>query len=391
MKVGYFTASISRQGSGLAESVRREARALHESGAEVEVFAVEDADSASDLAPWQPLTVHLTPGLGPSRFSYAPGLSPALAKAKLDVLSTHGLWRYTSMAASRWHAETQRPYVVSPHGMLDPWALQNSRLRKRAAGLLFEDRHLHRASCLRALCDAEANAIREYGLRNPIAIIPNGVPEPNLGSAIPPPWSEIEGFANSKILFSLGRLHPKKNLIALLMAWRQLRSANVKGIDEWRLVIAGWDEGGYGAELKEYATESELSRQVWFPGPLFGAQKEAAYRAASGFVIPSLSEGLPMVVLEAWSYALPVLMTPQCNLPEGFKAGAAIALNESPDSIAKGIRQLLALNEGERVTMGLRGAGLCAEHFNWARIAQQMADLLRWISGKGERPATVID
>lgn len=373
------------------ESMRREAHALRENGAEVEVFAARDADSAADLAPWQPLRVNLLPAMGPSRFSYAPGLASALLKANLDVLSTHGLWRYTSMSASRWHAATQRPYVVSPHGMLDPWALRNSRLRKRTAALLFEDRHLRQASCLRALCAAEATAIRDYGLGNPVAVIPNGVDKPDLGFSVTPPWNEIEGFADAKVLLSMGRLHPKKNLISLLQAWKQLRAERVEGIDEWRLVIAGWDEGGYAEELKKFAGESGLNGQVWFPGPLFGAGKDATYRSASAFVIPSLSEGLPMVVLEAWSYALPVLMTPQCNLPEGFKAKAAIAMNEPAASIAEAIRELLAMNAEDRAGTGTRGRDLCAQRFNWSRIALQMSDLLQWIRGEGERPESVMN
>ena len=186
-------------------------------------------------------------------------------------------------------------------------------------------------------------------------------------------------------------MHPKKNLIALLRAWQQLRDAKVEGIDEWRLVIAGWDEAGYADELKRCAAESGLRGHVWFPGPLFGVQKEAAYRSASAFIIPSLSEGLPVVVLEAWSYALPVLMTPQCNLPEGFQARAALSMNKPAESIARAIRELLVMKADDRAGMGLRGRALCAERFNWSRIALQMIELLRWIRGEGERPATVLD
>ena len=46
-----------------------------------------------------------------------------------------------------------------------------------------------------------------------------------------------------------------------------------------------------------------------FPGPVFGADKEAAFRCADAFILPSHSEGLPIAVLEAWSYGLPVFMT----------------------------------------------------------------------------------
>lgn len=386
MKVGYITASISRQAGGLKDSVRLEAKALRECGAEVEVFAAEDSDSASDLAGWEPLTVKLAGSTGPARFSYAPGLSRSLVEAELDVLASHGLWRYTSIAASKWHEHTQRPYIVSPHGMLDPWALKNSRTRKRAAALLFENRHLRKAGCIRALNEPEAKAIRDYGLTNPVAVIPNGVDLPNLAVHAIPPWQSINGFAGAKTILSLGRLHPKKNLIALLHAWKQLLSAGERGIEDWRLVIGGWDDGGYAEQLKRCVKELALTKYIWVPGPLFGEKKDAAYRCASAFILPSLSEGLPMVVLEAWSYSLPVLMTPECNLPEGFAAGAAISMKSSTPGIPEGLRELLTLDDRERTSMGGRGRELCAQRFSWARIALQMKDLLQWIRGAGVRP-----
>lgn len=368
------------------ESMRWETRALCDAGVEVEVFANEDSDSATDLATWEPLPVSLARTIGPSRFGFAPSLPEALVTAQLEVVSTHGLWRYTSRATSLWHARTGKPYVVSPHGMLDPWALRNSPKRKRAAGWLFEDRHLDRANCLRALCQSEATAIRDYGLRNPVAIIPNGVVLPELDGNPVPGWSRVDSLAGARILLSIGRLHPKKNLLALIQGWKQLRDARARGIDEWRLVIAGWDEGGYAGELKACVDALGLTSQVWLPGPLFGQEKEAAYRNASAFIIPSLSEGLPMVVLEAWSYALPVLMTAECNLPEGFAARAALPMGTSAEAMATTLADLFLLNNPEKTAMGQRGRELCARDFNWPRIATQTKELLHWVLGEKARP-----
>jgi poly(glycerol-phosphate) alpha-glucosyltransferase len=389
MKVGYLTASISRQAGGLKDSVRLEAQALAECRTEVEVFAARDSDSAADLPDWKPLKVKLADSSGPARFSYAPALAKTLAEAELDVLSSHGLWRYTSIATSKWHARTGKPYLVSPHGMLDRWALQNSRARKRLAALLFENRHLRRANCIRALSAAEEQAVRDFGLTNPVAIIPNGVDLPTLTLPAVPPWGGIEGFAQAKVVLSIGRLHPKKNLIALLESWEGLHAAGASGIDEWRLVIGGWNDGGYADELERCVNELKLNKLVWLAGPLFGAKKDAAYRCASAFAIPSLSEGLPMVVLEAWSYSLPVLMTPECNLPEGFAASAAIAIKPTTTSIAEGLRELLAQSDSKRSSMGVRGRELCAQRFTWSRIAPEMKALLDWIRGEGERPLFV--
>jgi glycosyltransferase involved in cell wall biosynthesis len=72
-----------------------------------------------------------------------------------------------------------------------------------------------------------------------------------------------------------------------------------------------------------------INGQCGFLGPLFGQEKDAAYRACDGFILPSLSEGLPMAVLEAWAHAKPVMLTPECNLPEGFTAEAASNWNDA--------------------------------------------------------------
>jgi glycosyltransferase involved in cell wall biosynthesis len=80
---------------------------------------------------------------------------------------------------------------------------------------------------------------------------------------------------------------------------------------------------------------------VLFLGPAFGETKDALLRRASAFILPSFSEGLPMSVLEAWSYRLPVLMTDHCNLPEGFAADAALRIGTDAASIAESMRLLL--------------------------------------------------
>jgi poly(glycerol-phosphate) alpha-glucosyltransferase len=351
------------------------------------VFAARDSDSTKDLAAWRMLPVHLSGSRGPTRFSYAPNLGESLDASNLDLLASHGLWRYTSIAASKWHAQTKRPYIVSPHGMLDKWAVRNSAFKKRIAWRAFEYRHLLEATCIRALCEAETRAIRERGLKNPVAVIPNGIdPPPAVFQDVPPPWTQVPGFAGVKVALSLGRLHPKKNLIALLQAWRSLVESTGQRSTEWGLVIAGWDEAGHAAELKQCAKELGLAQLVWFAGPLYGAAKDSAYRGASAFVIPSLSEGLPMVVLEAWSYGVPVVMTAECNLPEGFAAAAALQITPGPASIHEGLTTLVAMNDAEREAMGRRGKALTEQQFSWERVGRDMAGLLSWVIEEGPRP-----
>ncbi len=96
-----------------------------------------------------------------------------------------------------------------------------------------------------------------------------------------------------------------------------------------------------------------------------------------------------MAVLEAWAYGKPVLMTPECNLPEGFAAGAALQIGAGPEEIAAGLKQLTKMNDEDRRAMGDRGRTLVSTKFSWPRIGEQMRSVYDWVLGGGPAPPTV--
>jgi glycosyltransferase involved in cell wall biosynthesis len=379
MKVGFLVSSVSREAGGLFQSVRGLAKAVASTNANVRVFGIRDEQSAVDLQEWQPLSVQtFRPRL--RAWGYSNQLVPAMLDADLDILSVHGLWKYCSVGSQRWHRRTGRPYVVHPEGMLEPWALRNGRWKKRIAALLYEKQHLRGAACLRALSEAEADSVRAYRLRNPICVIPNGINLPDLRESDAKTQSD-----NRKTLLYLGRLHPKKNIANLIRAWNETFNSRRGSGEQWVLAIAGWDQGGYESELKRVATDAP----VVFLGPRFGAEKNERYRTCDAFILPSLSEGLPMTVLEAWAYAKPVLMTPECNLPEGFSANAALRIGPTPEEIAAGLKQLVEMSDDDRAAIGARGRTLVATRFSWPRIGEQMRAVYEWVLGRGATPHTI--
>ena len=169
-------------------------------------------------------------------------------------------------------------------------------------------------------------------------------------------------------------------------------------------MIAGWDQGGHAAELIELCKELGVSVQnrksrdegreseanVVFYGPAFGDDKKSLLSTADAFILPSFSEGLPMSVLEAWSYKLPVVMTPECNLPEGFAADAAIRIETGAESIAQGLDLLFSMSASDLQSMGAKGRILVEERFTWKTIAAQMREVYDWMLGGGTRPESVI-
>lgn len=381
MKVGMVTASVSRHGGGIHEVVRRSAIELHRRGSNVRVFGLSDEHFVEDHEAWMPVAVSAFRHRGYKLFGYAPDLLPAIRSAAPDVLHNHGLWMYPSVASVRWSKLTQRPYIISIHGMLDPWAVTHSYWKKKVAGMMYEHRHLTNAACLHALCSAEADAIRRYGLSNSICVIPCGIDLPCLAD---------EKLARQKnVLLFLGRLHPKKGLLNLLTAWQRLQLDGAPTVAGWELWIAGWDQGNHELELRKCSAEYGIEASVKFLGPKFGTDKDLLLRSVDAFVLSSFSEGLPVSILEAWAYGLPVVMTRACNLPQGFETGAAICIETPPPAIARGLLDIMSMSEAERSTMGIRGRHLVEEQFSWTSHAEQMSSVYSWMSGAGPRPGCV--
>lgn len=387
MRVSVLTASSSRLAGGLLGAVRGQSRAIQAAGCAVDVFAVEDALSAVDRPDWSGLHLELFARYGPAAFGYAPGLVSALRRSAADVLHVHGLWMFPSLAARFWAQQAGGPVVISPHGMLDPWAVRHSRLKKSMAGWLYQNAQLRRAACLHALTESEARAIRDYGLRNPICIIPNGSELPvQTDPEGPAPWTNAVPGGDPVLLY-LGRLHPKKNLIALIDAWAvAMQRGAVRG---WHLVIAGWGQNGYESALKKRVRVLGIGHRIHFTGPLFGSAKAAALRHAKGFVLPSVSEGQPMAVLDAWAYGLPVLMTDDCNLPEGFHCGAAMRLPWEAAAMPAVLGAFVEQGSGALSDMGIRGRRLVEGHFTWAEVGRKIVEVYRWVRRGGPTPPTI--
>jgi poly(glycerol-phosphate) alpha-glucosyltransferase len=387
VKIGLLTAHASRRAAGVWVGVARLGKALADSGLDVEIFGIADACGETDGAGWDGPPLRLYDAVGSEAFGYAPRLGRALQGGSPSLLHTNGLWMYPSLASRRWSRRARRPYLISPHGMLDLWAVRNAAWKKRLAGWLFEDAHLAGAACLHALTESEARAIRAYGLRNPICVIPNGVDLHEHPVLPRPAWAREIG-EDRRILLYLGRLHPKKGLENLLRAWKDVQST--AAARDWVLVVAGWDQGGHARRLERQAEALEITDSLRFVGPQFEDAKAASLAGADAFVLPSLSEGLPVAVLEAWSHGLPVLMTAACNLPEGFAAGAALPIGTDPAGVAAGLRRLFALSDAERREVGARGRALVRQHFTWASVAEQMIAVYRWMLGGGSPPACVL-
>jgi poly(glycerol-phosphate) alpha-glucosyltransferase len=269
--------------------------------------------------------------------------------------------------------------------MLEAWALRRSSWKKRLAALLYENRTIHGARTLHALCEAEISSIRSFGYRGPVCVIPNGVTLPATMS-LPRTCADSEAL---QLLF-LGRIDQKKGLHLLLPAMARALSKHPEMARRWQLHIAGFGDASYETSLRDLTNSLGMSERVRFLGPVFGAAKEEVLTRADAFALPSYSEGLPMAILEAAAHALPILCTAECNLPEVFIAGAGCKLSLDIDEMANELAAFFRLDARQRQDIGQAARGLVETRYQWDSVAAQFESLYAWIVDAGPRPSCVV-
>jgi glycosyltransferase involved in cell wall biosynthesis len=293
--------------------------------------------------------------------------------AAVDLIHDHGLWLPSNHQVARLAGRRGLARVVSPRGMLEPWALNHRKWKKRLAWHLYQKRDLGSAALLHATADSEAEQFRRLGLRGQIVTLPNGVDLPPAGAGGPP----VQDDAVRTVLF-LSRIHPKKGLPMLLQAWSRLRP------EGWRLRIAGPDEGGHRAELERLADELKLRGSVSLEGALEGAEKEEAFRECGLVVLPTFSENFGIVVAEALARGLPVITTTGAPWQGLLTRRCGWWVAPEVAALEGALREACARDPQALREMGQRGVRWMAEDFSWQGIARRMAAAYEGIvSGRG--------
>lgn len=379
MKAALITDELTSRGGGIKEVVEGLSKALQDNGTQTHVFGLATKSWREGGADeWQGAPVHAAKIQGPEGLGYAPSFVSSLIDWAPDIVHVHGLWRYPSWAALRWAKQTDGCHVVSPHGMLNSWALQQAQPKKTVAKALYVTQLLRQAGCICASTTAEDEIIRRLYPSVPTKILYNGVEQkPRIKG--PAPW---QGHLpkEAKVMLFLGRFHPAKNLLGLLQAWHKIHGA--AQMQDWYLVMAGWGAESDVEETKSLVEQLSLNDKVIFPGPLFGDAKWAALQQADAFVLPSITEAFPISVLEAWSAGTPTLISPACNLDFAYKNAAAFRIETDPTAMADDLLRFAALSVKERVAMGKAGHSLYSGRFTWRQIAQDALQLYTQVASQ---------
>lgn len=362
MKVLITAASFLQSYGGPAFSVSRLAIALAERGVEVGLWASDGSAVTSPILADDRSLVRLggDPGAALDAFGQP------------DILHDNGVWRPYNFAVARLADKRGIPRIVTTRGMLEPWAMQHRRLKKKLAWMLFQRRDLMLARCLHATAGSEAQTLMTYGLGVPVRVVPNGVDQP-----VADHQTSASGGAERKALF-LSRIHSKKGLPMLVEAWGRVRP---KG---WVLEIAGPDEEGHRAEVEALVRAGGLGEVVRFIGPVDSAHRSAVYGSAELFVLPTHSENFGMVIGEALAHGVPVLTTKGAPWPTLGERGCGWWVDTTVDAIEEGLRQATACDAATLTRMGARGRDFVQEAFGWTRVAEQMLGVYEEVLTGGE-------
>ncbi len=295
--------------------------------------------------------------------------------AEPDIIHVHGLWSGFPHQACTYARKHKIPLVVSPHGMLTPWALNNSKWKKRLAWALYQGRDLKSASMLHATAESEVEDIRRMRLNQPIIVSP-------LGVDIPLDESTIR-HNNPRIALFVSRVHPKKGLFNLIDAWSLVKPHG------WKIVIAGPDQDGHAAEVMDRARAFGIAEDIEMRGAVFGADKDDLYAQADLFVLPSHSENFGVVVIEALAQGCPVITTKGTPWAELATNHCGWWIDVGVEPLAAALWKAMSLTDEERQIMGEKGRKLVKDRYAWPTIADQMKRAHEWLLHGGKSPKYV--
>lgn len=381
MKLLRLISSLDPRGGGPIEGARKIDAVLAQRGVQVEVACLDTPDAGKYLHTYPSKVQALGPTL--LGYRYSSMLVPWLKtnRKRFDAVIVNGLWQYHGFAAWRALAGTNTPYFVFTHGMLDPWFKHEYPLKHLKKWMYWpwaDYRLLRDARAVLFTSEEERLLAREsFWLYHANEIVTS------YGAAAPPANRDelAERFLQKhpelrgkRILLFLSRIHEKKGCDLLIEAFAQVAQQDVS----LHLVMAGPDQTGWVANLKQQAAALGIAERITWPGMLQGDDKWGAFYAAEVFCLPSHQENFGIVVAEALACGKLVLISNKVNIWREIETdGAGIVREDTMQGTVDALNAWLSLSADAKVAMQ-ESARQCFD--NRFRIERAADHLLKIIS-----------
>jgi glycosyltransferase involved in cell wall biosynthesis len=380
MKILHTISGLNISSGGPSLSVYLLVKELRAQGIDAEILCFDTEDSKDNLISTEDFikTIKASSSI---KLGYSKNFLKFLQdNAIYDIYHGHGLWQMPIHFMAKVAKKKNKPYIITPRGMLRPWALEQSKWKKKIALWLYQTIDLQNAVCLHATSKLEADEIRCLGFNNPIAVIPNGIDLSDYSTK-----QNRFQMPKKKILY-LSRVFPKKGLEFLIEAWSLLSKSDR---DNWEIIIAGNGDAKYIDKLNQLILSRKLENEIKFVGPKYGQDKIITFNKAEIFVLPTIGENFGMVVAEALACGLPVITTKGAPWEELITKNAGWWVDSGVEPLVKALTEAMLLSDYERKQMGLNGRKLVEENYSIESVAKKMIQLYEWVLYKKEKPEFV--
>ena len=393
MRVVHIAPGIGRGSYGVGSAVLGLLGTQAAAGTEVECWSLDSPEELSRVRIEHGLAQNVLrafPVVGPARLGYSPAMERWARQHPSDVIHQHMLWMATSRVPQIMR-ESRRDLVtvIAAHGALDDWALARSPVKKRLASVAYEKRNLLGADCYHAVSAQEVEDFRRLRLEAPIARIDNGISSE---------WLDSSGDCahirrrlglddDARLMLYLSRLAPQKNLLFLLDVLDNVAAFEK---EKWHLLIVGDWNTDYAKVIADRIQRLSARSRVHVSDPLWGKEKRNALAAADCVVLPSLSEGNPMILLESLACGVPVVVCARDTCPplQACDCGWELGVDRY-----EAIEALSAIFNAPRSLFqrkGEIGKAHVRANCNWRVAAARALALYTWLRGMGPRPDGVI-
>ena len=312
------------------------------------------------------------------KFAYSPTLKREIKKLGIyDIYHAQGIWQYPTYAIIDVAKSLNKPYIITPRGMLYPQDIKKSNKTFKLLSLkyrLLND--LNNAACVQVTCEEEMRHCRAIGVTSPIAIIPNPI--------------KIKNYTEHKKdnifrLGYLGRLSPRKNVESLIYAFYELDNLT----NNAELLIIGGGDKSYEDFLRNEVKRLKL-KNVRFAGFLSGKDKDEAIASLSVLAMPSEFENLGNVILEALVRKIPCIATKGSPWKELIEYKCGWWVDYSQVKISEAIKEALQTPSDQLLEMGERGYNLVKENYSIEAISTKMQSLYNWILNKQKKEPFIL-